>query len=128
MLLRVARHLSEASVEQAEASFLELEPKMTTKRAIDPNPATNADRRGYPRKKTLLAGRVLLSEWSTLDCTIRDWSPAGARLVFSVPIELPRLFRLLIVSTGKMVPATLVWQKGLAAGVSFELPANLGPR
>src|SRR5881275_2472326 len=90
--------------------------------------APKADRRKFPRKRMLLSGQVILSQRSTINCTIRDWNPGGARLVFSAPTQLPQLFRLLIVSTGIMVPATLVWQRGLAAGVSFEIPENLVPR
>jgi hypothetical protein len=89
---------------------------------------SSGEKRRFPRTRMLKAGKVILSEQSTIDCTIRDFSPGGARLVFAAPTPLPKLFRLLIVATDNMVPATLVWQKGLAAGVSFELPKDLGPR
>ena len=94
--------------------------------AAHPLPA--GDKRKYPRTRTLKTGRVILSDTTSLSCLIRDVSPAGARLVFGGPAVLPMLFRLLFVDTDTMRVATLVWQKGLAAGVSFEVPEQLGPR
>jgi hypothetical protein len=89
---------------------------------------TPSEKRRFQRARMLKAGKVILSEWSTIDCVIRDLSPGGARLVFAAPTPLPKSFRLLIVATGNMLPATVIWQKGVAAGISFELPTDLAPR
>src|SRR5437763_3067486 len=88
----------------------------------------NGDKRRHSRKRTLKTGKVILSDSASIDCVIREVSPTGARLVFGGPTVLPKLFRLLFVETGSVRPAILVWQKGLAAGVCFELPEQLAPR
>ena len=72
----------------------------------------------------LKQGKVVLSNWSVLDCVIRDLSDTGARLEFAGPTELPKEFRLLIVSTNLLFPAELAWQRGLAAGVHFTGPGQ----
>ena len=81
-----------------------------------------AHNRSDHRQRTLKAARVYLSDSSTLDCTIRDISKGGARLVFGDAFSLPEEFRLLLVSTNTIVPAKLLWQRGKQAGVAFTGP------
>jgi hypothetical protein len=40
-----------------------------------------------------------MSDWTVIDCVIRDLSDAGARLEFAGPTELPQEFRLLVRSS-----------------------------
>ena len=80
------------------------------------------ERRSNPsRRKLLKTGRILLSKWASIDCTIRDLNDSGARLEFANPTELPTEFKLKILATDQVVPVELVWQRGLAAGVRFEM-------
>jgi hypothetical protein len=79
------------------------------------------------RRRTLKEGKVVLSDWSVLDCLIRDLSETGARLEFGGPTELPQSFRLLIVSSHILVPVDLAWQRGQAAGVHFTGPGRDAP-
>lgn len=76
--------------------------------------------RQSPRRKALKGGKILLSKWASIDCTIKDVTEAGARLEFKSPTELPAEFKLLILATDQTIPAELVWQRGLSAGVRFE--------
>jgi hypothetical protein len=78
--------------------------------------------RSAHRKRTLKAAKVILTDWTTIDCTIRDISEGGARLVFGDAFKLPEEFRVLIVMTNTVVPAKLLWQRGLTAGVAFTGP------
>lgn len=72
--------------------------------------------------------KVVLSDWSVIDCRIRDVSEVGARLEFSGPTELPPELRVLIVSSNLIYPAELQWQRGLAAGVRFTGPGSVPSR
>jgi len=79
------------------------------------------------RRRTLKGGRVLLSNWTAVDCNIRNLSETGARLEFSGPTELPSEFRLLIAASGEIFPVQLSWRRGLAAGVHFTGPSTAAP-
>jgi len=92
-------------------------------RCIHPRPCEQgAEQRIAPRRKALKGGKVGLSNWTTIDCTIRDVSDTGVRLSFSSPTGLPDAFRLLFVSGNRMSDVRTVWQKGLAAGLEFTGP------
>ncbi len=68
-----------------------------------------------------------MSDWSTIDCVIRDMGAGGARLEFGAMTDLPAEFRLLVVSTNVLVPAARVWQQGHKAGIKFTGPAKPAP-
>ena len=84
-------------------------------------------RRSSTRRRALKAGKVVLTDWTVIDCTIRDMSDTGARLEFSGPTNLPEEFQLLIVSTNVLLPAARTWQRGLSSGVRFTGPAKPAP-
>jgi hypothetical protein len=84
--------------------------------------------RSSSRRRTLKTGRVVLTDWSVLDCVIRDLSETGARLEFGGPVELPQEFRLLVASSNLLVPTELAWVRGTAAGVRFTGPGKPPPR
>jgi hypothetical protein len=77
------------------------------------------DRRNERRLKILKAGKVLLSDWLSVDCTVRDISPSGARLEFEGPVSLPGEFRLKLISADLTIPAVCAWQRRLEAGIRF---------
>ena len=78
-----------------------------------------AHHRSSHRQRTLKAAKVILTDWTTMDCTIRDISEGGARLIFGDVFTLPQESRMLIVMTNTIVPVKLLWQRGLTAGVAF---------
>jgi len=78
--------------------------------------------RSAHRQRTLKAAKVVLTDWTTIDCTIRDISATGARLVFSAAFALPETFRVITVMANTIVPVRLLWQRGTAAGVAFTGP------
>jgi hypothetical protein len=81
-----------------------------------------AHHRSTHRKRTLKAAKVVLTDWTTIDCTIRDISKDGVRLVFGDAFTLPQEFRVLIVMTNTIAPVRLLWQRGQTAGVAFTGP------
>lgn len=92
------------------------------------NAATEPEKRQDRRRRTLKQGKILLSEWTTIDCMIRDLSSGGAHLRFSGPTTLPPSFRLLIAQDGTILPVDLLWQRGLSAGVAITGPAQSATR
>jgi two-component system cell cycle response regulator len=88
---------------------------------IEPN-SSAADNRASHRRRTLKRGRLVLADRSTVDCTIRDMSDGGARLVFGDAFALPESFRFMNVSENTVRLARLEWQHGREAGISFIGP------
>ena len=85
------------------------------------------DRRVTRRMRTLKQGKIVLSDWTVIDCLIRDMSDQGARLALGGLIELPNTFRLLVISSNLLFPAELEWRRSLLAGVRFTGPARPAP-
>jgi hypothetical protein len=96
-------------------------------RPVELRAAPAGDHRGVHRKRTLKQARVILTDWSTLDCTVRDMSEGGARLVFGSAFTLPKEFRLLMVQANTIVPVRLQWQRGTEVGVAFTGPHEAAP-
>lgn len=87
-----------------------------------------SDRRtAAPRKRMLKEGKLLLSEWSVIDCVIRDMSETGARVALSGPMALPDGLRLLVVSSNELYPVRVAWQRGQMAGLQFTGPPGEPP-
>lgn len=87
----------------------------------------DSDNRGAGRRRMLKQGRIILSDWTAVDCILRDISDSGARIVFAGPTSLPKEARLLVVSTNEMYPVEVAWQRGLNAGVQFTGPPRPPP-
>ena len=85
------------------------------------------ERRRNRRLRTLKQGRIVLSDWTVMDCLIRDISDEGARVALGGLTELPQQFRLLVVSSNLLMPAELEWQRSLLAGVRFTGPGVQAP-
>ena len=79
------------------------------------------------RHRTLKEAKVVLSDWTAIDCVLRDLSDTGARIEFGGSTDLPKEFRLLVVSTKTLFPAVCVWQRGLSAGLRFTGPGKAAP-
>lgn len=85
------------------------------------------EQRASHRRRMLKEGRVILSDSTLLDCTIRDMSESGARIQFGGLTNLPQEFRLLLVSSNTVIPVSLAWQRGELAGVYFTGPEEAAP-
>jgi hypothetical protein len=81
---------------------------------------SNRQRRTQERKRALLGARIVFNNRSSvIDCTVRDLSEAGARLVLGHPLPLPSVFELEMPSKGQTRRCELRWAAGLACGVRF---------
>lgn len=81
------------------------------------------ERRKHIRNPSYIGGRVAFNHlYATMDCLIRNMSPAGARLVFNAPAVLPDRFVLSIPSREQAINARIAWRSETEAGVVFEAP------
>ena len=90
-------------------------------RATKNSNASEADRRPSPRKPVLLTGIVAFdSGQRSFDCTIRDLSQSGARIVAAPGVRLPDAFYLINIRDRIAYRAELVRSDASGAGVSFK--------
>jgi hypothetical protein len=79
------------------------------------------DRRRVARQKSLLRGTIHFNNRrSALDCTIRDISPYGARLIFSDAVTVPDVFELNIPQKEQTLRSHAIWRHGHEVGVAFS--------
>src|SRR5947207_1633326 len=89
----------------------------------------SGDRRPISRRRVLLPGLIVFANGAqTCDCTVRDLTPGGARLIMPHHVQLPHRFHLINIRDAVAYNARLVWIRGQEIGVSFEsvisLPGN----
>lgn len=78
------------------------------------------ERRIGARHKAFLRGRILYNNrQASIDCTIRDYSAEGARLVCSDTVVVPDAVELEIPHRNEVVPAMIQWRRGGELGVAF---------
>jgi PilZ domain len=78
------------------------------------------ERRRHPRGKSLYGGVISFNgRRSTVNCVVRNFSSAGAKVVMSGIIALPDEFDLSIARKEASFRARLVWCRHLEAGIAF---------
>jgi len=83
------------------------------------------DKRKSPRRRVLKEGKIVFADaMRVIDCTIRDMSPEGARLLIANTVGLPDTFTLYEKSTGMLYPASVVWRQSNALGIRFGGPGS----
>ena len=83
------------------------------------------DKRKNQRRRVLKEGKIVFVDaLSVIDCTIRDMSPEGARLLIASSMGVPDTFYLYEKSTGLLHPTSVVWRQTNALGVKFDGPAT----
>ena len=83
-------------------------------------PGSVPDRRREPRLRSLLTGTIVFDNKCTMDCTVRNISANGARLVLADAFRLPEEFNLRIPHHDQTHRAKVVWRKGDAAGFALS--------
>lgn len=77
-------------------------------------------RRASPRSRTLLEGYIIYNNrLSRMECTVRDLSETGARIVFAQPVKVPAQFELQIPKRKLVRQAQVMWYDGQNHGVMF---------
>jgi hypothetical protein len=83
------------------------------------------ERRKHPRRRVLKEGKIVFADGlRVLDCTIRDLSETGAKLLISNTVGLPDHFLLYEKSAGLLYPASIAWRQPNSVGVEFSGPAS----
>ncbi len=79
------------------------------------------EKRSSTRTRCLLTGRIIFNNRSSvIDCTVRDISDTGARIIFAHLVQVPAEFDLDIPKRGSPVHVHLKWSKGNEHGVVFD--------
>src|SRR5215211_885439 len=87
------------------------------------------EQRRAPRRRVLLDGRVIFNNrFSIIECTIRDLSDTGAKVVFQHPTPLPPEVGLEIFKTGESFQARVVRSDGKTHGLMFVREEGQGTR
>jgi hypothetical protein len=87
-------------------------PRSRTKPSFDPRSAV--------RTRCLLRGRVVFNARSaTVECTVRDISARGAKLIITDSVTVPDVFELELPKTGARRRAKRVWTRSGEWGVQF---------
>jgi hypothetical protein len=76
------------------------------------------DRRSNARHRVLKAGTIEFGG-GAIDCTVRNFSDAGAALDVTSPLGIPEHFTLFIQADGTHLACTVVWRKEKRIGVRF---------
>ena len=75
--------------------------------------------RAATRRRIFKAGQILFGS-SAVDCTVRDISATGARIVLTNPLWFPDSFVLAVPSDGVSKPCHIVWRKDGQIGIAFD--------
>jgi peptidoglycan/LPS O-acetylase OafA/YrhL len=76
------------------------------------------ERRIFPRQRALMAGKIVLGKGASVDCTVRDFSPAGAGLWLPNAAILPAGFDLHFDNATR--DCIVVWRRLYRLGVKFQ--------
>ena len=91
----------------------------------DNGPVGPAERRAQKRRRVLLQGKIVYPHNSfSADCTIRDLSDGGARILISPEAIAPEPF-LIVVKNAVVHQSSTVWQKDNQAGLRFDGSVSL---
>jgi hypothetical protein len=83
------------------------------------------EKRKVPRRRVLKEGKIVYADGlRVLDCTIRDISEDGARLLIANTVGLPDKFQLFEKTSGLLYPASIAWRQPNSIGVHFDGPAS----
>ena len=78
------------------------------------------ERRASPRHRVFKHGTLAFSGGGTVDCTVRNISPNGARVDVANPMGVPETFTLFIESDHFMRHCHAIWTNDRRMGVAFD--------
>lgn len=77
------------------------------------------NKRSDQRQRVLKSARIVLEDLQGIDCTLRDVSATGAKLMVKKPDAVPDTFRLLVSADSTIRPVKVMWRKPDSVGVHF---------
>lgn len=82
--------------------------------------AVDENKRIAKRSRVLKGAKLVnMNNWSLVDCTIRDISETGARLICGDQIAVANLFRFFVPTDNTIQDARVVWRRGELVGIEF---------
>jgi hypothetical protein len=86
------------------------------------------NKRAAQRLRVLKQGKILLpNNMTIIDCTVRDLSETGAKLLCSDPGAIPNEFRLVLTADRMMRDVKVAWRRPDMLGVQFESAPRKAP-
>ena len=86
------------------------------------------DHRAAQRQRVLKQGKILFpNNMSVMNCTIRDVSATGAKLLCGEPATVPDEFRLVTPADNMVRDVKVVWRKPDQIGVNFTSEPRRAP-
>lgn len=80
-----------------------------------------SNRRGGARLRSLKGAKIIINRQSSLDCTVRNLSDTGAKIVVPSPVMIPDRFELRF-EDGRELPCIVRWRTLSEFGVEFVQP------
>ena len=77
------------------------------------------EKRKVQRHRTLKAGSIAFNRAGTIDCRVRNLSPAGACLEVASPLGIPDQFVLVVDADHLQQPCHVIWRTATRMGVAF---------
>ena len=94
---------------------------MTAEALLNQDGVADADcRRVEPRRRVLLAGKIVQGNGITLDCMIRNLTDGGAQIRVAAGQIVPNAFELIEIRSGVAYGAAVVWRSAGGMGVKFS--------
>jgi hypothetical protein len=78
------------------------------------------EKRTHARHRVFKAGRLAFNSGGSVECTVRNISPGGARVDLASPAGLPQSFTLLIAADHFGQRCHPVWTRNMQIGVAFD--------
>lgn len=101
-------------------------PEQMLSAAAAPADAT-AEHRAAPRHRVLKSAKIVLDDWSAIDCAVKDISESGAKIRVESASRMPHKFRLLIITDNTIRDVQVAWFHHDLIGVSFIGEAKRAP-
>lgn len=77
------------------------------------------NKRSAARLKVLKSARIILEDLRGIDCTLRDLSETGAKIILPKGQVVPDQFRLLTAADSNIRPVKVMWRREGSVGVQF---------
>lgn len=77
-------------------------------------------RKGARARTVLRATIIFNNRNSSIDCTVRNFSDTGAKIIIDETIAVPQQFELHVPQKGRSFAAKVVWRRGNEIGLEFE--------
>jgi PilZ domain len=86
------------------------------------------NKRGAPRARVLKGAKILaLDRWTVVDCTVRDISETGAKLLCGDPMAIANEVRFLLPTENTIRNARVVWRRETMIGIEFTSEKTRAP-